>query len=128
MKRFFVFIAFCCSLVMLKSQIPETYKGPEIKFDKIVHDFGEVKLGSKVSVEFVFTNIGKSPLIIEEVISSCECTLAEAPKTPIMPGKTEVIKVSYSAENLGLISKRITVISNALTDRITLQIKGKTVE
>ena len=84
--------------------------------------------GTGAEIEFekkVYTNIGKKPLILDDVISSCDCTEVEWSKAPVMPGKTGTIKATYTAKNVGLISKRLTVLSNANTDRVILQLKGE---
>ena len=46
-------------------------------------------------------------------------------KKPVMPGKTGVIKVTYTAKHTGLISKWVTVMSNAETDRVVLKTSGE---
>ena len=102
-----------------------TGTGAEIKFSKKVVDFGTLKVGDVKVVTITYTNIGKKPLILDDVISSCDCTEVEWSKAPVMPGKTGTIKATYTAKNVGLISKRITVLSNANTDRVILQLKGE---
>ena len=102
-----------------------TGTGAEIEFEKNVVDFGTLKVGDVKVVNVTFKNIGKKPLILDDVISSCDCTTVEWDKTPVMPGKTGTIKATYTAKNTGLISKRITVLSNANTDRVILQLKGE---
>ena len=102
-----------------------TGTGAEIEFEKNVVDFGTMKVGDVKVVNVTFKNIGKKPLILDDVISSCDCTTVEWDKAPVMPGKTGTIKATYTAKNTGLISKRITVLSNANTDRVILQLKGE---
>ena len=102
-----------------------TGTGAEIEFSKKVVDFGTLKVGDVKVVTITYTNIGKKPLILDDVISSCDCTEVEWSKAPVMPGKTGTIKATYTAKNVGLISKRITVLSNANTDRVILQLKGE---
>ena len=102
-----------------------TGTGAEIEFEKKVVDFGTLKVGDVKVVTVTYKNIGKKPLILDDVISSCDCTEVEWSKAPVMPGKTGTIKATYTAKNEGLISKRITVLSNANTDRVILQLKGE---
>ncbi len=99
--------------------------GAEIQFDKLTVDFGTLKVGDVKTVTITFTNIGKKPLILDDVISSCDCTTVDWSKQPIMPGKKGTIKATYTAKHTGLISKRLTVLSNANTDRVILQLKGE---
>lgn len=102
--------------------------GPEIKFNKTFFDVGEVKIGEVKEVTVTLTNIGNRPLILDNVISSCDCTEVEWSKAPVMPGKTATIKAIYTAKDVGMISKRVTVLSNAETDRAILEIKGNVVK
>jgi len=64
---------------------------------------------------------------LDEVKTSCDCTTIEFPKAPIMPGKTGVIKATYTAKEVGQISKWITVLSNGVSNRVVLKTKGNVV-
>src|ERR1700712_2015829 len=87
--------------------------GPVMKFEKETHDFGKIKTGDKVTYEFKFTNTGKSPLIIKDAIATCGCTKPEWPKTPIKPGESAAIKVTFnSLGKMGLQDKQITITAN----------------
>lgn len=97
---------------------------PEISFDKTVHDYGTIVQGSDGACEFKFTNTGKEPLILSKPISSCGCTVPTWPQEPILPGKSDVIKVTYNTNNAGPINKSVTVNSNAKTNRVVLSIRG----
>jgi len=86
---------------------------PVMKFDKETHDFGKIKSGEKVTWEFKFTNTGKSPLIVKDAIASCGCTKPEWPQTPIKPGESAAIKVTFnSLGKMGLQDKQITITAN----------------
>ena len=86
---------------------------PVMKFEKETHDFGKIKAGDKVTYDFKFTNTGKSPLIITDAIASCGCTKPEWPKTPIKPGESGAIKVTFnSTGKMGLQDKQITITAN----------------
>ena len=106
---------------------PPDPNAPEITFNELVHDYGTVVQGSEATCEFKFTNIGKEPLILQKPVSSCGCTVPTWPQEPVLPGKSDVIKVTYSTHNVGPINKTITVNSNAKTSRIVLSIKGNVV-
>lgn len=80
-----------------------------IKFDKENYAFGKVTQGKPVTTEFVFTNPGTKPLIIENAEAECGCTKPEFPQKPIMPGKTGTIKVTYDAKEKGVFTKKITI-------------------
>lgn len=96
----------------------------DIKFEKTVHDFGNIPQGGNGECEFVFTNTGKEPLVINNCMGSCGCTVPQCPKEPILPGKKGVIKVKYDTNRVGPFVKSVTVNSNAKSGVVTLQIKG----
>ncbi|MFC2086425.1 DUF1573 domain-containing protein, partial [Bacteroidota bacterium] len=108
--------------------IEDNKKSPEISFDKLVHDYGTIEKGADGMCEFVFTNTGKEPLILENVRSSCGCTVPSWPKEPVKKKKTGTIKVKYNTNRVGTISKSVTVYSNAKNSPIKLKIIGKVVD
>lgn len=99
--------------------------GPEISFAKKTIDYGTLHVGDVRVVEMKYTNTGKKPLLLENVTTNCDCTEVEWSRKPLMPGKSDSIKVTYTAKNPGLISKWVTVMSNAETDRVILKTTGK---
>jgi len=130
MKKFvlsFVLLVFAAFVVKAQDAPqpkPANPNAPEISFDKTVHDYGTIVQGSDGTCEFKFTNIGKEPLILSRPQSSCGCTVPTWPQEPVLPGKSDVIKVTYNTNNVGGINKTVTVTSNAKTEKIVLQIKG----
>jgi len=98
-------------------------KVPEIKFNSLVHDYGNIYKGDNGVCAFEFTNTGKADLVLTNVSSSCGCTVPEWPKDPIPPGKGASIKVKYDTNRVGGINKNVFVDSNA-GEKITLSIKG----
>ena len=104
--------------------VPKVTTGAEIEFDIIAFDYGTLEIGDVKTGVFTYTNVGSKPLVLFDVIVSCDCTEVEWQKEPVMPGKTATIKAVYTAKTAGLIAKQITVQSNAQTDRLKLQLKG----
>ena len=133
MKKLVLLIAVFFTVVSLNAQnaatpTPTTNpNAPEIVFDKVVHDYGTIYQGGDGTCEFKFTNTGKEPLILSKPASSCGCTVPTWPQEPILPGKSDVIKVTYATHNIGPINKTVTVTSNAKTNRVVLSIKGSVV-
>lgn len=133
MKKLVLLIAVFITAVSLSAQTPATPppaanpNAPEIVFDKVVHDYGTIYQGGDGTCEFKFTNTGKEPLILSKPASSCGCTVPTWPQEPILPGKSDVIKVTYATHNIGPINKTVTVTSNAKTNRVVLSIKGSVV-
>ena len=101
---------------------------PEIKFAKLVHDYGNVQKEGDGNCEFEFQNIGKEPLVLSDVRSSCGCTVPSWTREPILPGKKGTIKVKYDTKRVGPINKTITVVSNAKTSSVVLRIQGTVID
>lgn len=100
----------------------------EFKFERETIDYGKIEKGSEGTRTFVFTNIGKAPIIIKDIKTSCGCTIPEKPTKPIMPGETAEIKVSYDTKLLGRFSKVLTIFSNAKTKIKRIKVKGAVVK
>ena len=63
-------------------------KPAEIKFDKLTHDFGTFSESSPVvTCVFTFTNVGEQPLVINQAMASCGCTVTEYTKDAVKPGE-----------------------------------------
>lgn len=103
---------------------------PILKFDFETHDFGEIKeADGPVAVDFNYQNTGSTPLVLHSVQASCGCTTPEWTRTPIQPGGSGTIKVTFNPENRpGTFSKTITVQSNAQTAVKTLRITGNVLQ
>ena len=112
-----------------KAQETKAGNGPEIKFEKVVHDYGDVPFNGNGECEFRFTNTGNEPLLIQKPKSSCGCTLPSWPQEPILPGESEAIKVTYRTNRAGIINKTVTVTSNAHKNpTVVLRIKGRVLD
>jgi hypothetical protein len=112
-----------------KAQDSKAAIGPEIEFEKLVHDYGDVPFNGNGECEFRFTNTGNEPLLIQKPKSSCGCTIPSWPNEPILPGESDVIKVTYKTNRVGNINKTVTVTSNALKNStVVLRIKGRVLE
>jgi hypothetical protein len=100
-------------------------KLPKIEFEEKIHDFGKVIEGEKVTYSFKFKNVGSSPLLISDVNASCGCTATKYPKTPIQPGKGDVLRVTFDSEKRkGFQNKSITVTSNTQPNKTIIRIKA----
>jgi hypothetical protein len=95
-----------------------------ISFEKTVNDYGNIQQGSDGTCEFRFTNLGKTPLILQNVTASCGCTVPSWTREPVEPGKQGVISVKYNTNLVGTFAKSVTVISNAKNSPVVLTIKG----
>jgi hypothetical protein len=123
-----VFLTVLSLLLSASLFAQDNNKAAIIKFENTVHDYGSIFQGADGNCEFKFTNMGDEPLVLSSVRSSCGCTVPSYPKDPILPGQSNVIKVTYDTKRLGAISKQITVISNATEGTVQLSIKGNVLQ
>ena len=103
---------------------PENPNAPDIVFENENIDYGTIENDADGNREFKFKNKGKEPLIIYSATGSCGCTVPTAPKDPIKPGESAVIKVHYDTKRVGSFEKTVTVSSNAKSPSKTLKIHG----
>lgn len=97
-----------------------------LHFDATVWNFSHIREAEgKVSHTFHFTNVHTSPIVIEEVISTCGCTVPVYSKQPVRPGGTGTVTVTFDPKGrTGFFSKSIRVVSNSGQSVNTLWVKG----
>ena len=102
-----------------------TVDGPGMLFETETIDYGTIEQNADGKREFVLLNNGNKPLIITNAVGSCGCTVPSIPKDPIAPGAKAVIGVKYDTNRPGVISKSITITSNAVgQESKVVMIKG----
>lgn len=100
----------------------------KFEFKSEVIDYGDIEKGSDGVKVFQFKNIGSEPLIIENVYSSCGCTVPTWTKAAIAPGKSGEIQVKYDTNRVGPIRRTITIYSNADEPTKAVKIKGRVLD
>lgn len=123
MKKYILFL-FLLNLPLWLAAQNSDVTAPEFQFTKEVLNYGKIEQHTNGNRIFEFTNIGGSPLVIEEIKTSCDCAIPENPTRPIMPGEKGTIEVSYDTSKLGGFIKQITIFSNAKNPIKRLKIKG----
>ena len=117
-------------LIFITGILLSTYVGfaqkPIAKFNKETINIGSIKEDNgAIDIKFSVKNIGKSPLIINNIESSCGCTTPLWNKKPILPNSNSYIIARLNPANRsGAFIKTITVYSNATSGTKKLYIKG----
>jgi hypothetical protein len=121
-KLSFVFVM-CLVSMTLKSQ----YSITALKFSETQHDFGIFREeAGRQTFNFIVTNIGNQPLVIQKVTASCGCTTPEWTRQPIAPGGQGKVTAIYDPANRpGVFDKTLTVYTNTKPAATTLTIKGE---
>jgi len=91
------------------------------------YEFGFLEQGKSVSFDFSFRNISDEILLIDNVRTSCGCTVPDWPEYPILPDSTALIKVHFDAKKVGPFRKRIRVFFNRQRKAEVLTISGEVV-
>jgi hypothetical protein len=129
MKKLIVLAVMSCLAFasFAQEEIKDRNKG-EMKFEHTRHNFGVFAQDTAiVTHEFVFTNVGKSPLIIHQASASCGCTVPEYTLEPIMPGEKGKITVTYNGKGRrpGVFRKSITIHNNGKQTPVRIYIEGE---
>ena len=97
-----------------------------LKFDKTTHNYGKFTEDKPVSCVFYFTNTGDEPLVIQQVMTSCGCTVAKYTKDPVQPGKKGTINITYNGKGktAGHFKKVVSVRSNAKNSLVRVYVEG----
>ena len=96
-----------------------------LKFDKTVHDFGDVPEGETVRCRFKVTNIGSVTLKGMRVLAGCGCSSASVSKRQLKPGESadiyvEIRTTSYS----GFIARRVIVDAENMAKKEILYLRA----
>ncbi len=67
-----------------------------MSFQQRHFDLGKVKKGEKRDITYSFSNTGTEDIVIE-IISACECTTLDWPRSGIKPGETAEIKAVFDS-------------------------------
>ncbi len=102
-----------------------TFAQSKMKFADTKKNFGFVKKGEKVVLQYEFTNEGNQPLLISDAKAECSCTTVKWPKEPIAPGQKGIIEVTFDTTSTYDRQDRIVeVISNSPTSPNKIRFKG----
>jgi hypothetical protein len=93
------------------------------------HDFGTFKEeAGRQTFEFIVTNTGSEPLVIQNVQASCGCTTPEWTKQPIPAGaKGKVTAIYDPKDRPGQFNKTLSVYANTKPEVTVLVIKGEVI-
>lgn len=99
---------------------------PRIAFETESYVFDSIATGSKVIYDFIFSNVGKSDLIIRNVKAGCGCTATNPEKTLLKPGESSKIGIIFDTSGrTGHQQKSVSVIANDPKKPVTmLNIEG----
>ena len=123
MRKYIIFtlLSFISLAVSAQEKI-----GSNLEIDKSIHDFGDVMIDDgPVSCAFTVKNIGQTPAVIYNVVSSCGCTDVKWTREPLKPGDAGKISVTYSNdEGPYPFDKTLTVYFSDVKKPYILKVRG----
>jgi len=94
-----VWVVCVLSSVVVRPAVAQDTKpsgGPRLEISATEWNFGDVWQGTPLRFEVRLTNTGDAPLTLEPK-SSCGCTVPTRPKSPLAPGESDQMVISYDA-------------------------------
>ncbi|HUX58772.1 MAG TPA: DUF1573 domain-containing protein [Bacteroidales bacterium] len=125
MKRVLFFLSLVMFGVNANSQLSEA----KLQLSATEHDFGTFKEeAGRQTFDFIVTNTGTNPLMIQNVVASCGCTTPEWTRQPIPAGGKGKVTAIYDPKNYpGKFSKTLSVYTNTKPQVYVLVIKGEVI-
>ncbi|HAG15290.1 MAG TPA: hypothetical protein DCG69_02040 [Bacteroidales bacterium] len=106
---------------------PVNPNAPILFIEETLFDYGTIEMDANGVHNFIFKNIGKEPLVLSNVQSSCGCTVPTWPREPLMSGQQDTIVVKYDTHRLGRFNKTISIFSNAQKPLVVVRIQGEVI-
>ena len=88
------------------------------------HDFGDIPQKKPARYDFQFRNISGEPLIIDNVRTSCGCTVADWEAAAVPPDSLGAISIEYDARDLGYFYKKVKVYFHGQRKAEVLYVEG----
>jgi hypothetical protein len=125
MKRLFFIISLVIFGINARSQVATT----KMQLSASEHDFGKFKEeAGRQTFDFIITNTGTEPLVIQNVVASCGCTTPDWTKQPIPAGATGKVTAIYDPKDRpGPFNKTLSVYTNTKPEVSVLVIKGEVI-
>ena len=109
---------------MLVSSLSVSAK-PVLELSEEIVDFGAVRLDPTVHRKnLLVKNVGDEPLVINQVSSTCHCVETEWSVKPIEAGASDSIKIEFTPDVSGVVSKKLIIYSNAQNRRTSFRVKA----
>jgi hypothetical protein len=115
-----VTVAFLLALTMpaaaqdpVATAAPANAAVPRIAVEPPTFDFGKAQQEKTLEKEFRIRNLGAADLVIEEVVTTCGCTVAEGYAKVVKPGASTPLRVKLQTRNSsGKLARSVLVKSN----------------
>lgn len=87
-------------------------------------DIGTLPVGESRKNRVEVRNTSEKPMVIYRITSSCGCTKASWSKRPVAPDGRTTIEVTYTADEAGVVEKKMMLWTNLADEPAVLAVKG----
>lgn len=108
----------------ISASYSETPPRTTVDIDRTVCSLGTFPWEQAQQTGFVLRNTGHCLLVVYDVTTSCGCTTVAYKETPVPPGDSLILRVSYKADKPEHFDKTVTVHCNAERSPLRLRIVG----
>lgn len=108
-----------------EAQNAEKKGTPKIEISSREFDFGDVWQATPAKKAFTIKNVGTAPLKLN-VKTTCGCTAPTKPKSPLAPGESDTMTISYDTKNRkGRARQTVTLETNDPTQpKVAIAVRG----
>ncbi len=93
--------------------------------DTTILELKNLEINKTTTAKFSLKNIGPNPLVVNNVTTTCGCTVPNWSKQPVLPNKTTDIVVQVTPNKEGYFKKNVTIYCNIERRYVKLVIQGK---
>ncbi len=94
-------------------EIKKISKEPVIELITKSFDADTVTIGTPLTFDVYYKNVGEDPLILTKVRTSCSCTVASFSKVPLLQDEVDKVVLKLDTEKPGTFIKSVAIYSNA---------------
>lgn len=91
-------------------------------------NYGNINIGQEKIQKVYFQNTKTEPMIIQDIKTSCGCTVIDWRKEPLLPQETGILQVNFKPTNLGINVKKIFVHHNLSHTPTVLFVKANVIQ
>lgn len=104
---------------------------PEFRVDATSHNFGVMQRGASRSHKFKVTNVGRAPLQVNVVSTTCKCTVGKSMGNGLIPpGETSDVELSWVAKSNPGQFRQVATLSTTdpRASRVELTVEGEVID
>lgn len=114
---------------VLKGQglkVRQSKKQTSVRLGSDILNFGKFMYReTKKKEQVIIQNVGDIPLIVNDIMTSCDCISIECDNSSVSPGEDFVLNISYQPKRSGYFEETVTVYCNSASSPLIIKVKGK---